>query len=61
MKLNMNILNREINHNEIYLSLKENGAWASNDLIKKDYINKLLLDFPNTINFNDNNNEQSIR
>ena len=57
----MNILNREINHNEIYLSLKENGAWASNDLIKKDYINKLLLDFPNTINFNDNNNEQSIR
>ena len=61
MILNMNILNREINHNEIYLSLKENGAWASNDLIKKDYINKLLLDFPNTINFNDNNNEQSIR
>ena len=28
----MNILNREINYIEISLSLKENGAWVSNNL-----------------------------
>jgi hypothetical protein len=56
----MNIFNREINHDEIYSSLKENGAWVSNGLIKKDYINKLLLDFPNTINFNGNNNGKVV-
>jgi len=57
----MNILNREINYSEISLSLEENGAWVSNNLIKKDYINNLILEFPGSVNFNGNNNEQSIR
>lgn len=58
--INMNFLNKEINYSEILLSLKTDGAWVGNNLIKKEYINKLLLDFPNTLNFNDNNNGKVV-
>ena len=51
----MTFLNNEIDYKEILSSLKIDGAWVGNNLIKKEYINKLLLDFPNTLNFNDNN------
>jgi len=58
--LKPDFLNKEIDHKEIYLSLQEHGAWYSNGLIKKDYINNILLDFPETINFNSNNNEKVV-
>ena len=56
----MTFLNNEIDYKEILSSLKIDGAWVGNNLIKKEYINKLLLDFPNTLNFNDNNNGKVV-
>lgn len=56
----MTFLNNEIDYKEILSSLKIDGGWVGNNLSKKKYINKLLLDFPNTLNFNDNNNGKVI-